>query len=315
MKPAISIIVPVYNEQGNLLPLHQQLLGSLTPLGQVFEIVYVDDGSCDQSFSELSEIARAEPRARVIQFRRNFGQTAAIAAGIRHAHGAKLVFIDADLQNDPIDIPRLLTLLDQGYDVVSGWRKSRKDDALSRRLPSHIANTLISWITGVHLHDYGCTLKAYRAELLDHISLYGEMHRFIPAYLALVGASIAETPVEHHARVLGTSKYGLTRTFHVVLDLLTVKFLGSFGTKPIYVFGGVGFALIVLSFIVGLVMVWQKVALGVSMIQTPLLLLSASFFLMGFQAILMGLLSELVMRTYHESQGKPIYYIRTILNP
>jgi glycosyltransferase involved in cell wall biosynthesis len=312
---AISVIAPVFNEQGNLLPLHERLVDALAPLERAFEIIYVDDGSCDQSFAELSSIACADSRVRVIQFRRNFGQTAAIAAGIHHAQGAILVFIDADLQNEPADIFRLLALIDQGYDVVSGWRKDRKDDGLSRRLPSHIANSLISWVTGVHLHDYGCTLKAYRADLLDQINLYGEMHRFIPAYLALVGARIAEIPVEHHPRVHGKSKYGLTRTFNVVLDLTTVKFFGSFGTKPIYVFGGVGLILIALSVIVGLAMVWQKIALGVSMIQTPLLLLSAIFFLMGFQTLLMGLLSELVMRTYHEARGKPIYHIRTILNP
>src|SRR5690348_7735073 len=236
----VSVIAPVYNEEGNLLPLHQRLVGALEPLQCSFEIVYVDDGSRDQSFAELAAVAAADERARVVQLQRNFGQTAAIAAGVDHARGAVLVFIDADLQNDPADIPRLLALIDEGYDVVSGWRKNRQDAAVSRKLPSHFANGLISRVTGVHLHDYGCTLKAYRAELLEQVNLYGEMHRFIPAYLAQVGARIAELPVNHAPRVRGKSKYGIMRTGKVILDLLTVKFLGSFATKPIYVFGGGG---------------------------------------------------------------------------
>lgn len=310
----VSVIAPVYNEEGNLAPLHEKLTQVLESLGRSFEIVYVDDGSRDQSFAELAAIAAADQRARVVQLRRNFGQTAAIAAGIDHARGAVFVFIDADLQNDPADIPRLLALIDEGYDVVSGWRKNRQDAAISRKLPSHIANGLISRVTGVHLHDYGCTLKAYRAELLDHVNLYGEMHRFIPAYLAQVGARVTELPVNHLPRVRGKSKYGIMRTGKVILDLLTVKFLGSFATKPIYVFGGGGLLLILLSFLVGIAMVWQKLALGVSMIQTPLLLLAAILFLMGFQTILMGLLCELLMRTYHESQGKRTYVVRQVLN-
>jgi glycosyltransferase involved in cell wall biosynthesis len=310
----VSVIAPVYNEEGNLTPLHQRLIQALEPLARSFEVIYVDDGSRDQSFAELASIAAQDQRARVIQLRRNFGQTAAISAGIDHARGAILVFIDADLQNDPADIPRLLDLIDDGYDVVSGWRKDRQDAAVSRKLPSHVANWLISRVTGVHLHDYGCTLKAYRADLLEHLNLYGEMHRFIPAYLAQVGARVVELPVNHAPRIRGSSKYGITRTGKVILDLLTVKFLGSFATKPIHVFGGGGLLLILLSFLVGLAMVWQKLTLGVSMIQTPLLLLAAMLFLMGFQSILMGLICEMVMRTYHESQGKRTYVVRRVLN-
>jgi glycosyltransferase involved in cell wall biosynthesis len=308
----LSIVVPVCNEVGNLLPLHERLIATLEPLGRSFEIVYVDDGSRDGSFDELASIALCDGRARVIQLRRNFGQTAAISAGVDHARGGVLIFIDADLQNDPADIPRLLERIDEGYDVVSGWRKHRQDAALSRKLPSHLANSLISWVTGVHLHDYGCTLKAYRAELLDEVNLYGEMHRFIPAYLALVGARITELPVNHAPRVRGKSKYGILRTFKVILDLLTVKFLGGYVTKPIHVFGGGGLACLALSGLVMLAMIWQKLALGVSMIQTPLLLLCAMLFLMGSQVILMGLLSELMMRTYHESQGKRTYVVRQV---
>lgn len=311
---AISVVAPVYNEEGNILPLHQRLVAALEPLGRSFEIVLVDDGSRDRSFMELSLLAATDERVRVVQLRRNFGQTAAMTAGIDHARGEIVIFIDADLQNDPNDIPRLLEQIDAGYDVVSGWRKNRQDAAISRKLPSRLANGLISRVTGVHLHDYGCSLKAYRAELLHEVHLYGEMHRFIPAVLAQVGAKVTEIEVHHAARTRGKSKYGISRTFRVILDLLTVKFLGSYSTKPSHVFGGMGMLLILLSFLAGFAMVWQKVAFGVSMIQTPLLLLSALFFLMGFNSILMGLLSEVIMRTYHESQGKRTYALREVLN-
>ncbi|MBI3970785.1 MAG: glycosyltransferase family 2 protein [Chloroflexi bacterium] len=311
----VSVIAPVYNEEGNILPLHHRLVDALEPLGRSFEIVYVDDGSRDRSAMELALVAARDRRARVVRLRRNFGQTAAMTAGIDHAYGAVIVFIDADLQNDPADIPRLLACIDEGFDVVSGWRKDRKDAAITRKLPSHIANGLISRVTGVHLHDYGCSLKAYRADLLKQVHLYGELHRFIPALLAQVGAQIAELPVNHFPRVRGKSKYGLKRTFKVMLDLLTVKFLGSYVTKPIHAFGAAGLLCIALSILTGLAMVWQKLALGVSMIQTPLLLLSALLLLIGFQAILMGLLGEVLMRTYHESQGKRTYVTREVLNP
>jgi glycosyltransferase involved in cell wall biosynthesis len=297
------------------VPLHERLIAALEPLARSFEIVYVDDGSTDGTFADMQQVAAGDSRARVVQLRRNFGQTAAIAAGIDHATGRVLVFIDADLQNDPADIPSLLALIDEdGYDVASGWRKHRQEPLLSRTLPSRMANSLISRLTGVPLHDYGCTLKAYRRELLQQLSLYGEMHRFIPAYLALLGARIAELPVNHAPRIRGVSKYGLGRAFKVVLDLFTLKFLGTFGTKPIYAFGGLGLICIALSVLVGLGMIWQKAALGTSFIQTPLLLLSALLFLLGFQAIMIGLMAELVMRTYHESQGKRTYVVRRVLN-
>ena len=310
----VSVIAPVFDEEGNLEPLHQALVETLDQIEGGYEIIYVDDGSRDRSFAELSQIAASDPRARVVQLRRNFGQTAAIAAGVHRAKGDVLVFIDSDLQNDPSDIPRLLELLDQGYDVVSGWRKDRQDATVTRLLPSIVANNLISRITGVPLHDYGCTLKAYRRELMAQLGLYGEMHRFLPAYMAQMGAKIAEVPVTHHPRVRGKSKYGLSRTFRVMLDLLTVKFLGTFGTKPSHIFGGLGLTSIGLSFVVGVAMLVQKWLLGVSLIQTPLLLLSALLFLMGFQSILMGFLSEMQMRTYHESQGKRTYVVRQVLN-
>jgi glycosyltransferase involved in cell wall biosynthesis len=273
----------------------------------------VDDGSQDQSFAELEQIAAGDARARVVRLRRNFGQTAAIAAGVDHAAGELLIFIDADLQNDPADIPRLLEVVDQGYDVVSGWRKDRQDSA-SRTLPSRVANALISTVTGVHLHDYGCTLKVYRADLVRELHLYGEMHRFIPAYLAQLGASVAELPVAHHSRVRGHSKYGMSRIFRVVLDLLTVKFFGTYGTRPMHFFGVIGLACIVMCLLTALVMVWQKLALGASMIHTPLLQLTALLGLMGFNAVLLGLLAEVVMRTYFESQDKRTYQIRSLRN-
>jgi glycosyltransferase involved in cell wall biosynthesis len=303
----------VYEEEDNIPLLHDQITAAMGPAGVSYEVIYVDDGSQDASFARLSAIATADPTATVIQFRRNFGQTAALAAGMAHARGDILVFLDADLQNDPADIPRLLARLDEGYDVVSGWRVDRQDAALSRRLPSRLANSLISSVTGVHLHDYGCTLKAYRREVVEHIQLYGEMHRFIPAHAAWVGARIAELPVQHHPRRYGKSKYNLTRTMKVVLDLLTVKFLGSYSTKPIYVFGGLGLITILLSFLSGIVLLWNKFVNGVSMIQSPVLLLAAMLFMIGVQLILMGFLAEIGVRTYHESQAKPTYVVRQIV--
>ena len=309
-----SVIVPVYEEEDNLVPLHARITEVLAPTGSDYEVIYVDDGSRDHSFARLQEIAADDERVIVVQFRRNFGQTAALAAGIAQARGEVLVFLDADLQNDPADIPRLLAKIDEGYDVVSGWRVNRQDAAVSRRLPSHIANSLISAVTGVHIHDYGCTLKAYRREVVEHIHLYGEMHRFIPAHAAWVGASITEIPVDHHPRLHGRSKYGIGRTMKVVLDLLTVKFLGSYSTKPIYVFGGLGLATILLSCVSGVLLVAQKLVIGVWMIRSPLLLLSAMLFIVGVQLILMGLLAEIGVRTYHESQTKPTYVIRQVLS-
>jgi glycosyltransferase involved in cell wall biosynthesis len=310
----ISVIAPVFNEAGNLYPLHDRLVATLWSLHRNFEVIYVDDGSSDGSYAELMRIAAADPRARIVRLRRNFGQTAAIAAGIEHAGGAFLVFIDADLQNDPGDIPHMLALVEQeGYDVVSGWRKDRHD-AASRTLPSRLANSLISSVTGVHLHDYGCTLKVYRADLVKQLHLYGEMHRFIPAYLAQLGARVTELPVTHHPRVVGRSKYGIGRTFRVLLDLLTVKFFGAYHTRPMHFFGVLGLTCLALAVLSVILMVWQKFDLGVSMIQTPLLPLTALLVLMGFNAMFFGLLGELVMRTYYESQDKRPYQVYSLVN-
>ena len=311
-EPFLSIVIPVCNEDQNLRALHQDLLGALSAMAVNYEIIYVDDGSTDQSLAILKEIAAQDEAATVIQFRRNFGQTAAIAAGLDFATGQVVVCLDADLQNDPADIPRLLAKLAEGYDLVSGWRQKRQDHWLWRKLTSTVANRVISLITRVKLHDYGCTLKAYRRDLLDHIRLYGQMHRFIPALAVFVGASLAEIPVNHRPRLHGKSKYGLGRTFIVILDLLTVKFLNSFSLHPLNLFGGSGLVLIGLSCVTGTIMLFQKLVYDQSIVQTPLLLLSALLFILGFHSILMGLIAELVVRTYFESQNKPIYVIRQI---
>jgi glycosyltransferase involved in cell wall biosynthesis len=309
----LSVVIPVYNEAENLPVLQEQLAAALIPLKTSYEIIYVDDGSSDGSLAALQDIVSSYDHVRIIELRRNFGQTAAISAGLDYSRGRIVVCLDADLQNDPQDIPRLLDKMAEGYDLVSGWRNNRKDHWLSRTFVSVVANRLISMITDVKLHDYGCTLKAYRCDLLHHIRLYGQMHRFIPALAVQVGAKIAEIPVNHRPRQHGKSKYGLGRMFTVFLDLLTVKYLGSFSTHPINLFGGSGLFLIGSSFVTGLVMIFQKIFYHQSFIQTPLLLLSALLFILGFQSILMGLSAELLIRTYHESQGKPTYIIRRIM--
>ncbi|MCE5333060.1 MAG: glycosyltransferase family 2 protein [Desulfobacteraceae bacterium] len=308
----LSVVVPVRDEADNLRLLHEDLLATLGTLGISYEIIYVDDGSRDASLAELTKIADSDKASTVIQLRRNFGQTAALSAGIDHARGGVVVCLDADLQNDPADIPELLAKLEEGYDLVSGWRANRKDHWLFRNSVSRVANTIISCITDLKLHDCGCTLKAYRRELLHHIRLYGQMHRFIPAMAAMVGAAVAEIPVNHRPRIHGRSKYGLGRTFSVVMDLLTVKFLSGVSGNAIKVFGGFGLILVGLSFCSGLAMFFQKILYGISFIQTPLLLLSALLFILGFQSIFMGLTAELLIRTYHESQGKPTYVVRNI---
>lgn len=308
----VSLIIPVYNEDENIKQLHTAIKQALREIAH--ETIFVDDGSRDQSFEILAKIAEDEPSVRVIQMRRNFGQTAAIAAGIDHAHGNVIVLLDADLQNDPDDIPMMLTKLKEGYDVVSGWRVNRQDEMFTRRIPSQMANALISWVTGVHLHDYGCTLKAYRREVLAGFRLYGEMHRFLPAYASTVGAKIIEIPVIHHARKFGKSKYGLNRILKVLLDLITVKFMDSYATKPMQLFGGVGLFLIFSSFVSLIYLIYLKLVTSISMIQSPILLLTAMLFILGFQSIFMGLLAELVVRTYYESQNKPIYIVRRTIN-
>jgi len=308
--PDISVFLPVFNEEPNLRPLHTKLSEALATLGRSAEIVYVDDGSSDGSMKILREIAHLDPRVRVVALRRNYGQTAAMAAGIDAARGKVLIPMDADLQNDPADIARLLDKLDEGYDVVSGWRKNRKDKMVTRKIPSMIANRIISWIGGVPLHDYGCSLKAYRRESLEDVRLYGEMHRFIPIYAAWAGARVTEIPVEHHARTMGKSKYGLSRTIKVVFDLMTIKFMASYQTKPIYVFGSFGMLAFAVSLLSGLYAVFLKVIHKADFVQTPLPVLSVVMFAVGVQFLLMGLLAEMLVRTYHESQAKAIYAVR-----
>lgn len=308
--PDISVFLPVFNEEPNLLPLHAKLDEALKALGRSAEIVYVDDGSSDGSLKILREIAQLDPRVRVVALRRNYGQTAAMAAGIDAAKGKVLIPMDADLQNDPADIARLLDKLNEGYDVVSGWRKNRKDKMVTRKIPSMMANRLISWIGGVPLHDYGCSLKAYRRESLEDVRLYGEMHRFIPIYAAWAGARVTEIPVEHHARTMGKSKYGLSRTLKVVFDLMTIKFMASYQTKPIYVFGSFGMLAFAISLFSGLYAVFLKLFHKADFVQTPLPVLCVVMFAVGVQFLLMGLLAEMLVRTYHESQAKAIYAVR-----
>jgi glycosyltransferase involved in cell wall biosynthesis len=308
--PEISVFLPVYNEEPNLMPLHAKLDQALKALNRRAEIIYVDDGSTDGSLNILRELARNDPRVRVVALRRNYGQTAAMAAGIDAATGRVLIPMDADLQNDPADIVRLLDKLDEGYDVVSGWRKNRKDKMVTRKIPSMIANRVISWIGGVPLHDYGCSLKAYRRESLEDVRLYGEMHRFIPIYASWAGARVSEIPVEHHARTMGKSKYGLSRTLKVVFDLMTIKFMASYQTKPIYVFGSFGMLAFAISLFAGFYALFLKIFHRADFVQTPLPILAVVMFAVGVQFLLMGLLAEMLVRTYHESQAKPIYAVR-----
>jgi len=310
----LSIVIPLFNEEESVEPLYAQLQEALESLEQNYEIIVVDDGSTDRSFELLKGLHAQDKRLKVIRFRRNFGQTAAFAAGFEHAQGQVVVTMDADLQNDPADIPRLLEKLEEGYDVVSGWRVERWKSAwLTRRLPSVVANRLISETTGVHLHDYGCSLKAYRSEVVKNINLYGELHRFIPAMASWMGVSVTEIPVHYQPRQFGRSKYGLSRTIKVVLDLLTVRFLLSYATRPIHIFGSLGLAMSGLGGILGLYLSVVKLALGQDIGSRPLLLLAILLMVLGVQMITMGLLGELVVRTYHESQGKRIYVVREIL--
>src|SRR6267143_1531632 len=311
--PEVSVFLPVFNEEPNLRPLHAKLMAALASLHRTTEIIYVDDGSTDGSLEALREIAHADPRVHVIALRRNYGQTPAMAAGIHAARGQVLIPMDADLQNDPADIIRLLEKIDEGYDVVSGWRKNRQDKLVTRKIPSMLANRLISWIGGVPLHDYGCSLKAYRRESLQDVKLYGEMHRFIPIYASWAGARVTEIPVEHHARTMGKSKYGLSRTVKVVFDLMTIKFMASYQTKPLYVFGWVGLITLALSLGCALLAFLMKYANWphhADFVQTPLPVLTMVMLVLGVQFFLMGLLAGMLVRTYHESQSKAIYAVR-----
>ncbi|MGL4620122.1 glycosyltransferase family 2 protein [Chroococcidiopsis sp.] len=309
----VSVVVPVYNEVESIPHLLEAIASTVKASGLTYDIICVDDGSKDGSADFLKQQATERTDLKAILLRRNYGQTAAMAAGFKYATGKAIVTLDADLQNDPADIPALLAKLDAGYDLVSGWRKQRQDAALTRLLPSKIANKLIGMTTGVKLHDYGCSLKAYRSELVADMNLYGELHRFLPALAFIEGARIGEMPVRHHARRFGRSKYGLWRTFRVLMDLLTISFMKKFLTRPMHVFGLFGLLSLVLGTAIGLYLTFLKLGLGQSIGNRPLLILSVLLFITGVQLFCFGLLAELLMRTYHESQGRPIYRVREVV--
>ena len=310
----LSVVIPVYNEEENIRLLHEGLRNALEPLNQEYELLFIDDGSTDRTLSLLEEIQSQDSKVVVLSLRRNFGQTAAFAAGFDFARGDVIVTMDGDLQNDPLDIPKLLESIKE-HDLVSGWRKKRQDPFFSRRLPSMMANWLISKVTGVKLHDYGCSLKAYRRDVIKNLKLYGEMHRFIPAVASWYGVRVAEVETVHHPRLRGKSKYGISRTIKVVLDLITVKFLQSFSTKPIQFFGPIGMLGEILGFLILLYLSADKLLFGKAIGGRPLLLLGALLMIVGIQLIGMGLLGEMLVRVYHESQRKPIYVIKKILGP
>ena len=312
MTPELSVVIPVYNESPNIARLYEELKDVLGQYGRSYELVLVDDGSGDDTFDQLAGFQARDPRLRVIRFRRNFGQTAAFAAGIAYARGRLVVLSDGDLQNDPRDIPKMVASIEQGHDIVCGWRKDRKDRFVTRRVPSMIANKMISWATGVELHDYGCSLKVFRAEVIKPLRLYGEMHRFLPAIASQVGVSIDEIVVNHRPRKAGLSKYGLSRTVRVILDLATVKFLLNYSTRPLQIFGLLGMAAFALGTLVtgwlGYVRLFERQAIGTR----PLLLLGMMLLFIGVQLVTFGLLAELLARTYYESQNKPTYVIREV---
>lgn len=311
--PRISVVIPLYNEEESIPSLRQSLTTALDSVGETYEVIIIDDGSKDRSFALLRDWALADERLTVIRLRRNFGQTAAFSAGFDLAHGDVVVTMDADLQNDPLDIPKLMAKIDEGYDIVSGWRKNRQDRFLDRRLPSMLANRLISNVTDVRLHDYGCSLKAYRREVLQYVKLYGELHRFIPALASQAGGTVTEVPVNHRAREFGKSKYGISRTVRVFLDLITIWFLGSYSTRPIHVFGTAGLLSAAAGTLMGFYLAFVKIFLNENIGGRPLLLLAVLLLVIGVQLITMGLLGEMVIRTYHESQKKPIYIVREVV--
>ena len=313
-KNKLSIILPVYNEENNISLQYENIINSVDPLKIKYEIIFVDDGSADNSYKIIEKIAEKDKRIKAIKFRKNFGQTAAMAAGIEHSNGDIIITMDSDLQNDADDIKTLLNKIDEGYDVVSGWRVNRKDKLFSKRIPSITANWIISKISGIKLHDFGCSLKAYRQEVLHQVKLYGEMHRFIPIYVSWVGAKITEVPVKHHWRKYGKSNYGIRRTFKVILDLITVKFLGTYSTKPIYVFGGIGLILFLMSVSSGIAVISMKIMLNHNMIRNPLFHLTVMLFTLSVMVILLGILAEILIRIYHEAEGQPPYRIREMIN-
>jgi glycosyltransferase involved in cell wall biosynthesis len=310
----ISITVPICNEAGTVRELYERVRAAMEADGRAWELIFIDDGSNDGSEKILDELADADPQVKVVHFRRNFGQTAAMMAGFDFARGEIIIPMDGDLQNDPADIPVLLAKLDEGFDVVSGWRRDRQDDAVTRNFPSIMANRLISWVSGVRLHDFGCSLKAYRREVIEGVRLYGEMHRFLPIYTRWHGARIAEVPVRHYARAHGRSKYGLERVLKVLADLITVKFLDRFQQKPMYLFGAVGLFSWAISAFAGGYALWRKFGEGESFIKNPLLLTCIVTAMTGVMCILLGLLAEMVVRTFYESQGKPVYLVRGTRN-
>lgn len=312
--PLISVVIPLYNEEESIPHLYRAITDALEEYGRTYEVVVVDDGSRDRSFALLREIVERDARWTVIRQRRNFGQTAAFAAGFAHAVGDVIITMDADLQNDPRDVPLLMSKIEEGYDIVSGWRKDRQDRFWDRRLPSMIANRLISNVTDVQLHDYGCSLKAYRRDVLQHVRLYGELHRFIPALASQVGGTVTEVPVNHHARQFGRSKYGISRTIRVALDLITVWFLGTYATRPIHVFGTIGLVSAAAGLLTGVYLTFLKLFFDQDIGGRPLLLLAVLLVVIGVQLITMGLLGEMVIRTYHESQNKPIYFVREVVS-
>ena len=309
----LSVVIPVYNEEENVEPLFREIKGILTSLGKSYEIIAVDDGSKDGTFPVLSRLHRDESSLKVVRLKRNFGQTAALAAGLAHADGDIVVLMDGDLQNDPADIPALLAKIDEGNDLVAGWRHNRRDSFFNRRLPSMIANRLISWMTTVKLHDYGCTLKAMRKDVAKGLRLYGEMHRFIPAIAYERGAQVAELKVNHRPRTHGTSKYGISRMLRVILDLLTVKFLSSYSTRPAHIFGPIGVISGLTGFALALYLTVQKLFYDLDIGSRPLLLLAVLLIFIGFQFVTMGLLGEMLARTYHESQDRPVYVVGEVL--
>lgn len=311
----LSVVVPVYNEEENLKEFHRELgavLGNNS--SSPYEIIWVNDGSKDKSLAILKVIAKEDANSKVIDFVHNFGQTAAMSAGIQSATGDVIIPMDADLQNDPIDIPEFLKKIDEGYDVVSGWRKDRKDALVLRKIPSWIANSIIASITGVHIHDYGCSMKAYRRDIIQGVTLYGEMHRFIPAYASWHGGSVTEIIVHHRPRIHGVTKYGISRTFRVILDLILIKFLSKYMNRPIHFFGGMGFISLVLGGVAALVAVYLRLAYAMSFITTPLPVFSAMLIIVGVQLIAMGIIAEMLMRVYYESQGKHPYAIKETIN-
>ncbi|MCS7307909.1 MAG: glycosyltransferase family 2 protein [Aquificaceae bacterium] len=313
-KPYLSVVIPAYNEEDNIPILYSKLKEALQKLGKDYEVIFVDDGSTDATWEKLLEISKKDESVKLIRFRKNYGQTAAMYAGFQHACGNVIVTLDADLQNDPEDIPKLIQKLEEGYDIVSGWRVNRKDAFLSRRLPSIIANKLISMITGVNLHDYGCTLKAYRSEVVKKLELYGDMHRFLPALTKRIGARVTEIPVNHHPRMYGKSKYGIGRTIRVILDIFLVKFLNEYINKPMYVFGSLGFILLSLGLLLLFYLIFIKVFLDEDIGRRPLLILSVLFTLAGIQLISTGIIAELLVRIYYRTKEDKPFVIEEKVN-